>query len=120
MAKWLDDALDKNTILDVYISSVRFENYCFGVASAMIFYWGEIKEDVSPAQAFFLIERVSNIRSSLLVDKIIATAFAAKKVNLLSKVDLDELADLYTGGVKLGQIKAQDEMILRLANALRE
>ncbi|EKM25008.1 biosynthetic peptidoglycan transglycosylase [Vibrio sp. HENC-03] len=120
MAKWLDDSFDKSTILDIYISSVRFENHCFGIVSAMNFYWGEVRKEVTPAQAFFLIERVSNIRSSLLVDKIIATALSARKENLLSTKDLDGLAVLYRDGVKFGKIKAQEEDILRLTTALTQ
>ncbi len=47
----------------------------------MGFYWGEIRKNVTPVVAFFLIERVSNIRSSVLVDKIIATALAHKGIS---------------------------------------
>ncbi|WP_039987307.1 hypothetical protein [Vibrio owensii] len=79
---------------------------------------GRNKKNVTPVVAFFSIERVSNIRSSLLVDKIIATALSARKENLLSTKDLDGLAVLYRDGVKFGKIKAQEEDILRLTTAL--
>jgi penicillin-binding protein 1A len=95
LAPWLNTVLNKQEILSIYLSSVRFENRCFGVIPAMKHFFGEVVTEPSPAQAFFLVERVSNIKQSLLTSKIIATALAAKENGVLSQCDLHELATLY-------------------------
>lgn len=93
-------------ILDIYISSVRFERRRFGVIEAMNHFWGKIENDPTNAQAFFLVERVSNIRSKLLVSKIVQTVRSAKAQGLMSIDDVRSLVDLYTESAEKGTIVA--------------
>lgn len=118
LAPWLNSALSKNQILDIYLSSVRFENRCFGVVSAMNYFFGQIVKEPSLAQSFFLIERVSNIRKSLLVNKIIATIRAAEEHKILSKDDIKELIKLYKEAVDSGKVIDSNGGIKRLATQL--
>ena len=118
LAPWLNSALSKNQILDIYLSSVRFENRCFGVVSAMNYFFGQIVKEPSLAQSFFLIERVSNIRKSLLVNKIIATVRAAEEHKILSKDDIKELIKLYKESVDSGKVIDSNGGIKRLATQL--
>ncbi|MFA0251123.1 penicillin-binding protein, partial [Vibrio sp. 10N.261.45.A4] len=96
--------LEKRRILEIYICSVRYENRCFGVLSAMQHFFGEIIPNPSKAEAFFLVERVSNIRRSLLANKIVATAKVAREKGILSESDLKELSLLYESAVNEGKI----------------
>ena len=61
LAPWLTNVLSKDTVLEVYISAVRFERGCFGIVEAMEHFWGKVEKYPSNAEAFFLIERVSMI-----------------------------------------------------------
>ncbi|MEZ9613869.1 biosynthetic peptidoglycan transglycosylase, partial [Vibrio sp. 10N.286.45.C10] len=104
LAPWLNKVLEKRRILEIYICSVRYENRCFGVLSAMQHFFGEIIPNPSKAEAFFLVERVSNIRRSLLANKIVATAKVAREKGILSESDLKELSLLYESAVNEGKI----------------
>lgn len=118
LAPWLNTVLSKQEILSVYLSSVRFENRCFGVIAAMKYFFGEVVTDPSPAQAFFLVERVSNIKQSLLTNKIIATALAAKENGVLSQCDLHELATLYQEAISKRTIIDHSNRIDKLIEQL--
>lgn len=119
MAPWLNAALDKNEILEIYLSSVRFERGRFGVVEAMKYFWGKIETSPSKAQAFFLIERVSNINSRLLTNKIIDTTRSAKKNNLLSDNDLCELGSIYAEAIASKKIESSSDDLNRLLHQLR-
>lgn len=118
LAPWITSVLPKETILDIYISSVRFERSCFGVVEAMEHFWGKSVSNASNAQAFFLIERVSNIRSKLLVNKIIETARSAREKRLMDESDLQSLIDLYTEAVQNRKIIASKTDLLKLAEGI--
>ncbi len=119
LAPWITSVFSKDLILDIYISSVRFERRCFGVAAAMNHFWGNTEKSPTNAQAFFLIERVSNIRSKLLVNKIIETVRSAKNSGLLSDKDIKSLVDLYSDAVARGKITADQTELLKLAEGVR-
>ncbi|EIA1289742.1 transglycosylase domain-containing protein, partial [Vibrio vulnificus] len=118
LAPWLDKALEKRRILEVYICSVRYENRCFGVVPAMQYFFGEIIQNPSKAQAFFLVERVSNIRKSLLANKIVATAKTAKEKGILSDSDLKELSSIYKRVVSEGKVIDHTNSLERLVEQL--
>ncbi|MBV1842919.1 biosynthetic peptidoglycan transglycosylase [Photobacterium ganghwense] len=120
LAPWLNSVLPKDQILSMYLSSVRFEYKCFGVLSAMHYYFGAVIKNPTMAESFFLIERVSNIRSSLLTNKIIATVKSAKSDNLLSSEDILTISDLYQRAVGEGTIIDRDETLAYLVTTLRE
>lgn len=118
LAPWLDNVLEKRRILDIYLCSVRFENRCFGVVAAMNHFFGKVVSQPTLAQSFFLIERVSNIRKSLLSNKIVATAKAANIQGLLSQSDLVELSCLYQQAVKDNKIIDHNNSLKRLVEQL--
>lgn len=115
LAPWLNATFPKDTILDIYISAVRFEWGCFGIVQAMEYFWGGIEKELSKAQCFFLIERVSNVRSKLLANKIIETARSARRSELMNNFDLKTVLVLYEEAVRGEKIKAsrQDMEILK-------
>lgn len=120
LAPWLNKVLEKNQILEIYLSSVRFDNGYFGVISAMKHFFNKVISNPTPAQAFFLIERVSNIRKSLLTNKIIVTVRGAKIHGILSETDIYELCHLYKDAIKDGKIidhnKSIDNLITQLTS----
>ncbi|WP_404466446.1 transglycosylase domain-containing protein [Vreelandella aquamarina] len=118
LAPWITSIFSKNTILDMYISAVRFEKRCFGVVEAMEHFWSRVEKNPTNAQAFFLIERVSNVRSRLLVQKIIETARSAQRDGLMDKNDFKELFLLYDQAVKSNKIIALNEQVEYLRSSL--
>jgi penicillin-binding protein 1A len=102
----------------MYISAVRFEKKCFGVVEAMEHFWSKVEKNPTNAQAFFLIERVSNVRSRLLVRKIIETARSAQRNGLMNEEDLKELFFLYYQAVKRNKIIASNEQVEILRSSL--
>lgn len=118
LAPWITSVFAKGLILDMYISSVRFERRCFGVVNAMNHFWGMIESNPTNAQAFFLIERVSNIRSKLLVNKIVETVKSAKIQGLMSTADVKNLVDLYIEAVESGKIIASQADLFKLAEGV--
>lgn len=118
LCRWIEDIFSKQDILDIYLASVRFERGVFGIAASMKHFWGEIVKEPSNAQAFFLIERVSNIHSGLLSDKVIQTAKNAQKNGLLASSDLQELIGIYNRAAKDQKIKASAEQLSKFASAL--
>lgn len=111
LAPWLTNVFSKDSILEIYISAVRFERGCFGIVEAMEHFWGKVEKKPSNAQAFFLIERVSNVRSRLLVNKIIETAKSAKDKSLMNDSDLRALVSLYEKAVSENKIIASGDEV---------
>lgn len=105
LARWFNGIFPKTKQLDLYLSSVRFEARVFGIPAAMKHYFGEIRKEPSSAESFFLIERVSNIRSRLLADKICQTMKSAEKAGLIDKDSARELVDIYSRAVSEGKIQ---------------
>ncbi|UYF98863.1 biosynthetic peptidoglycan transglycosylase [Halomonas sp. GD1P12] len=118
LAPWLTNVFSKNIILDIYISAVRFEKGCFGIVEAMEYFWCKVEKNPTNAQAFFLIERVSNVRSQLLVLKIIETAKSAKNKGLMKKEDLNDLVILYEQAVINNKIVASSDKLKLLRDSL--
>lgn len=114
LAGWVTRIFSKNEILELYIASVRYENQCYGVAAAMNHFWGNLILSPNSAQSFFLIERVSNIRSKLLVNKIIDTVREAERRTLLNTNDKKILLELYQRAVKQQKIRATDDELVAL------
>lgn len=119
LAPWLTNIFSKDTILNIYISAVRFERGCFGIVEAMEYFWCKVEKNPTNAQAFFLIERVSNVRSRLLVPKIIETAKAAKNKGLMDDSDLQDLIFLYEQAVSNNKIIASSNQLKVLRDSLR-
>ena len=78
------------------MASVRFEKNVMGLDKAMIYFFDKILEKPSNAQKFFLIERVSNINSRILANKIKAQIARLLSAEMLSKDDIYELIEIYT------------------------
>lgn len=76
---------------------------------------GHIITSPSRAQAFFLIERVSNIHSLFLTDKIIQIAKSAIDTKQIKIEDVAELIRLYEQSISTGKIKDPQGGLARMA-----
>ncbi len=103
-ALWVNRIFSKDEQLELYLASVRFERGVYGAIDAMHHYWGRKITNPSKAEAFFLIERVSNIYSLLLTDKIIQIASLALDAGLMKSEDIKELIGLYRQSILVGKI----------------
>lgn len=121
LARWFDGVIAKNDQLEMYVASVRFEVGVFGIAQALQWYFGGIRTEISAPVAFFLIERVSNVRSRLLVERIDQTLLGAVKAGLLSEAQVLEVIELYAAAVQLGKVQDPDGRgIARLKTAWKQ
>jgi penicillin-binding protein 1A len=119
LALWAERVLSKKQILDLYLASVRFESGIYGLPDAMRFFFGHLPQAPSKAQLFFLIERVSNVRSRILAGRIRQLAMKALSEGLLDKNDLTELVRLYRGAVGEGRLVHRDGSLQELERLLR-
>lgn len=113
-ALWVNRIFSKDEQLELYLASVRFERGGYGVIEAMRYYWGRIVTSPSNAEAFFLIERVSNIHSLFLTDKIIQIAKSAIDTGQMKTEEIAELIRLYGESISNGKIKDSKGGITRM------
>lgn len=95
LALWLERVFAKQDILHMYVASVRYAASVMGFAAASKHFFNAPTLKPSRAQAFFLFERISNIRNRILVrriDHLVTQSIAADR---LSSADAAELAGIY-------------------------
>lgn len=118
LAWWFNKVFTKNDQLEMYFASVRFEAGVFGIAAAIKHFSGGVSKTLSSAEAFFLIERVSNVRSRLLVEKVDQTLRGAVAAQLLDDSEARQVVRLYVNAVRSGKIQDRGEAgIVRLERA---
>lgn len=118
LARWFNKVLSKDAQLAMYFASVRFDSRIFGAAAAMNHFFGRISTTLSAPEAFFLIERVSNVRSRLLVEKVDQTLRGVVEVGLLSLEEAREAVELYARAIAGRTIQDPGNIgINRLRNA---
>lgn len=105
LALWFNKVVAKDDQLEMYLTSVRFESNIYGIAAAMKYFFGGVRKEISVAEAFFLIERISNIRSRLLVEKVDQTLHGAIAAGVLNTAEAIEIVKLYVGAANSGKIK---------------
>jgi penicillin-binding protein 1A len=101
LSLWLAKQFSKDEILRLYVASVRFEKGVFGLSNAIKYFFGELKtKTLTNEESFFLIERLSNISSSIRWDRI-------NHLKTRTKVELVDtmLTKLYDSLIKNGTIK---------------
>jgi len=106
LALWLDRVLPKKQQLEIYLSSVRFESGIYGLPDASKHFFGNSKTTIAAPEAFFLVERVSNVRSRLLVEKIDQTLRGAVKAGVMSDAEAKNAILIYEASVHSGVISA--------------
>lgn len=110
LAKWMEKIMTKEDIINIYISSVRYDYKVYGITEAIKhFFDKKIKIYLSPAEGFFLIERISNVKARLILNKIDHTIKQMVESNLLSKNDVKEIKSLYANMIKSNKLNMLNE-----------
>jgi len=110
VAPWLDARYSKNDILNMYLCSVRFDRGVIGLPAALSHFFGVKLHSNSqwspmPAQAIFLIERLSNISRTVATQRLKAIVRSLQRANLISEQDLLDLEILYQGMIARGLVR---------------
>jgi len=101
LSLWLNQQFTKIEILKLYIASVRYERGVLGLSNAIKYFFGNIKDkELTSEEALFLVERLSNITSS--VNWIRINHLTNRTNALINKSALDQI---YFGQIKSGQLK---------------
>ena len=61
LAFWIEDKFTKEEIIQMYLASVRFDVNAIGLTDAIKHFFCKIKQEFSNEEAFFLVERLSNL-----------------------------------------------------------
>lgn len=102
LAFWIENQFSKAEILDFYLVSVRFEKKINGIIAAEKYFFPEVNnQDFSYEEAFFLIERLSNITSSYREDRINSLL---ERIDIRDKINKEKLINLYKRVEKSGKI----------------
>lgn len=115
MAKWINGIEDKKKTLDYYLVSVRFDNGVLGVVAAMHHFFGQTVTKVSKAQAFFLIERISNIRGKYIGKKVTENLRNAVRENVLDAKEAEEVLRIYGSTVARGLIEDDERFSVSMS-----
>lgn len=100
---WCEKQFSKPDILAFYLTSVRFEKGINGVISATKYFFPEKKERFySNEEAFFLIERLSNISSTYRLERIKNLHY---RISNSTEINWDDLLRIYKEQEERGLIK---------------
>lgn len=93
LSKWIEKQFRKTEIIDFYLASVRFERKVNGIISATNhFFPKKSDKNYSFEEAFFLIERLSNISSTYRIERIDSLLSRISSKNQINK---NKLINLY-------------------------
>lgn len=98
LARWIErvGCISKNDIIRMYICSVRYDNGVFGMTDAIHHFLGHRDfRCLSKGEAFFLVERVSNIHSRIMGARVDTLLGNAVKAGVMSHSDKMEAIQIY-------------------------
>ncbi|EGJ99464.1 biosynthetic peptidoglycan transglycosylase [Dysgonomonas gadei] len=102
LSYWISQQFTKEEILNIYIASVQYERNVIGLAKAIKYFFAyDLKNlKLSNEESFFLIERLSNITSSVNFDRI-------KYLNTKTSTNINykKLITLYESRINIGLLK---------------
>lgn len=115
LALWFDRQFRKDDLADLHICAVRYEQRVNGVIEAIKYFFPDRKpKDVRASEIFFLIERVANIRSRMMVDKIAKNIEHLLNENLLTAIDISDIINIYAHQIIAGRVQASQDEVNRL------
>lgn len=101
LSLWLNGQFTKGEILKLYITSVRYEKGVLGLSNAVKHFFGDIKDKtLTNEEAFFLVERLSNITSTVRQERI---THLTTRTNVA--IDKERLMNIYKEQVEKGRLK---------------
>jgi penicillin-binding protein 1A len=108
LAVWCERFFSKDEIMRLYLGAVRFETGVYGAAAAHTWFFRRAPGAMSRAEAFFLVERISNIRSRVLVARIDDLMRQAVEKGVLTPADVVALINLYARMVDESRLTPKD------------
>lgn len=101
LAVWINNQFSKDEILRLYIASVRYERNVLGLSKAVKYFFGNLRGRIlKDEESFFLVERLSNITSSVNWDRVVHLT-----TRTTSKIDKESLRKLYDTQVREGRLR---------------
>jgi penicillin-binding protein 1A len=101
LSLWLNKQFTKNEILKLYVTSVRYERGILGLSNAIKHFFGDLKDkELTNEEAFFLVERLSNITSKINWNRINHLTTRTKVI-----LDKEKLKQVYIGQLFNGRLK---------------
>lgn len=102
LARWLNKQFSKDEILKLYIANVQFEKKVIGMASAIKYFFSKNLKNkkLSGEESLFLVERLSNISSTVRWNRI---KFLVSKIT--TPIDFEKLESIYNVQIKEGRLK---------------
>lgn len=98
---WMNRQFSKGEVLRLYIASVRYERGVLGLSNSIKHFFGDLKDKVlTPEEAFFLVERLSNITSTVNWDRI---NYLTTRTNIT--INKEKLKTIYKEQIKGGRLK---------------
>jgi penicillin-binding protein 1A len=119
----LERSLRKTEIAKLYLSSVRFDVGIIGLPSAIKHFFplkfSSPNLNLSAAEEFFLIERLSNTKMDILSSKISKQLKYMIDADVLTKHDAHEVVEVFYSQIRAGRIIPSDEDALaKIAKAI--
>jgi penicillin-binding protein 1A len=101
LSYWLHNQFTKDEILRLYSASVRYERGVIGLANSLKYFFNELKsKSLTNEEAFFLVERLSNVTSTVSWPRIL---HLTKRVSI--KLDKEKLKAIYDELILCGKLK---------------
>jgi penicillin-binding protein 1A len=108
LAIWIETVWAKSEILNGYLVTARFDRGVFGFHRACRHFFEKPPEDISKAEAFFLIERLGNIRGFFLGRRVLQILDTAISNNVIDVATCNQILDLYEMQIKLEHLKYRE------------
>jgi len=118
LARWVERVrcISKNDIIRMYICSVRYDNGVFGMTDAIGHFLSHRDFGcISKGEAFFLVERVSNIHSRIMGFRVETLLDNAVKAGVISHSDKMEAIRIY---MNTESLTFDDDNVVRRWNDL--
>lgn len=101
LSLWINNQFAKDEILSLYIASVRYERNVLGLANAIKHFFGDLRGRVlTNEESFFLVERLSNITSSVNWDRV--RHLTTRTSVTINSITLDQIYELQ---IREGRLK---------------
>ena len=124
---WIEKLYNKNEILDLYLCSVRYEKKVIGIIDAIKHFFPQKFnkahkkfDEITPSEVFFLIERIANRHSSLLLRRVLSLIRSCRDADLISNENIYEIKDLYISMKKENKINCDNESLKKLENEIQK
>jgi len=109
-AAWLNQQTDKDTMLEIYLSSVRYANGVFGIVAACHHYFETDASKLTSAQVFFLLERISNITNKVRTQSVRRMIQDFLEARLIDEKDALDIAALYKELAASGKVAVHSDL----------